>query len=455
MKKHICTLLSFALLLAACKSEIDNYSLPELLTTHVTDITSDGGRLHGHMTNDVTYLSYAQRAFEICTNPNFDSPKRYYVDKEPVRLDKESTNYFSTIVNDLSPQTTYYCRAVLSKSTSLSEDIYGNTVSFTTKTQQNPKVTFSLKFLSITSSTIMVDASCTAENCTLSVLGFLVGDATFPTINNNIGSYSLEYSTTAAFQQWGLQPSTTYFARLYAIDTNNKVYYSTTYPFTTKHESGGGPLTINDFIGTYTLTAYSPWESKDITWTNVQIIPANGDTVFAVGFEDSEDLRAVGIFDQSLQQVRFESGWYFESYQFNYNSTTCVAEFVPIYYNSNDKQAYIIKSGGKFGKGEIRLNKLSGNTYKFVPCDGASFDNQYANGFIFDYHSITDFTYVGNSYAYINVSMTRTSTTTNKSMPAKKLFMNKLKQTIHYENNNAHRRSATCNARTHQPVSAK
>lgn len=456
MKKSIYSLLAIAMLLSACKSEIIDYSLPEITTLDATTITYRSAILHGAITGDIPYESYVWRAFDISTSPNFDSSERCFVDKQPVRLSKDDMSSFSASVFSLSPSTTYYYRAVILKNSNLSADIYGNVKSFTTSETpvdppvSTPKVEFTVQLSSVTSSTVIVSASCKAENCTITKIGDLLGDETCstPTINNSLDNSTYDNYTSISFQWYSLNPSTQYYVRIYAVDTENNVYYSAVYPFTTKDEQGGS-LTVNDFIGTYTLTAYSPWESKTVTWTDLQIIPYNGDTVVAVGFDDSEELRAVGIFDQGLQKVRFESEWYFEAYQFNYNSQACVAQFMPAYYSSAEKKAYTLDSGGKFARGEICLKKSSGNTYNFVSCDGATFDNYYANGFIFDYYSLSDWSFVGSSNVYVNASMQQTSTTTNRALPAKKQLRNKVKQQIQYENNNAHRHSAACRAYKH------
>ena len=233
-----------------------------------------------------------------------------------------------------------------------------------------------------------------------------------------------------------LSPATTYYYRTVFVKENTSLsapIFGEIKSFTTLGATPGSSLTVADFTGTYTVSATSPWENKTIKWTDVQIIPYNGDTVVAVGWEDRDELRAVGIFDKELQVVRFESGWYFEAYSFTVNGKTCAAVFSPVWYNSKDSKAYLIHSGGKHDFGEIWLTKTS-TGYAFEPCAQPSDDNYYANGIIFDYYSVSDWVKQANSQVYTELSLKRTATTTNRYTPARKHNNNLILKTISDEN---------------------
>lgn len=395
--------------------------LPSVVTNEVTNIQDNEAVLNATFTFDEKRSFKARRAFEISDTEEALSSHQYYYDDDWTAEDGywktlTGSTTISASINSLSPGTTYYCRAVLfPKNTAYSKPIYGNVVSFkTTGTQVRPSVTIMTeKVESVTSTTAKVYAKCSASNVTIIDVGILISRAQKPTIDNNSGISSFKKYSELFRTFWhALSPATKYFVRAYAKDSDDKYYYGEVLTFTTKTEPGG-PLTVGDFVGTYTVNAYSPWEKKNITWNNVQFKIHNGDTIYASGWDNNSKYEAFGVFDKGLQVLRFESSWYYEDLSFAYGDSTVYALFTPVWYNSSDNLAYHIESGGKSTYGEIWLKKTSTNNYEFVSCDGDSDDGYYANGFIFIYESRNYFSICGNSNVYTNVKMTRTSTTNN------------------------------------------
>lgn len=403
--------------------KMPDVALPTVLTNEATQITHDEAVLNATFTLDENRGSNVRRAFEISDKEETLSVHQYYYDDDWTTLTGGTT--ISASINSLSPETNYFYRAVLfPKDTKYSAPIYGKTMSFkTTETPIEPSVTINTeKVTSVTSTTVRVYGNCTAVKITVTEMGFLIHRGQTPTIDNKLGvSSTKKYSSSFRTFWYSLKPATEYSVRAYAKDADGNYYYGDVMTFTTKAEPGG-PLTVNDFVGTYTVNAYSPWEKKNVKWTDVQLYVYYGDTIYASGWNNNSKFTAVGIFDKGLQVTRFESNWYLEDLAFQYGDSTVYAFFTPAWYNAANDTSYRVQSGGKNNHGEIWLKKTSTNSYEFVPCDGDSDKGYYANGFIFLYETVKYFTVCEHSMVYTNVKMTRTSTTTNNNAPSRTLM---------------------------------
>lgn len=414
----------FIALFTSCE-KMPDVELPSVVTNDATNITSYNAVLNATFTIEGERGISARRAYEISETEENLPNHQYYYDDEWTSLTGSTT--ISVIMNSLSPGTTYYYRAVLfPKNSDFSAPVYGNVVSFTTEETTDPVISLTLNEIkSITSCTSRTTGSYNVQKCTMKTLGMLVSTNSTPTTSSYTKRFTISFSDAVSSDFWAnvynLNPSTKYYLRAYAIDENSNVYYSNIRSFTTKTEPGGS-LTVSDFIGTFTLDAYSPWESKDVTLSNVQIREYNNDTVYAVGMMSSdgissENFLALGVFDQGRQIIRFESGWYWGDYSFTYKGKTCVAVFYPSFYDSSDETAYLITDGGRYGSGEIWLKKTGTSSYAFVASDGDSGRGYYANGFDFDYYTLSEWDKQGHSDVYTNVKLTRTSTSTSSNAP--------------------------------------
>lgn len=419
-------------------------TLPVVVTHEASNIQKDEVVLSATFTVDENRSVMVKRAFEFSNSEETLSSQQYYFDDEWTTLSGSTT--ISVSMNSLSPGTTYYYRAVLfPKNADYSAPIYGNTVSFTTTgTPANANVTITTeKVTSVTSTTVRVYGKCSASNVTIVDVGTLINKGQAPTIDNNLGVSSFKkYAKSFRTFWYSLTPATEYYVRSYAKDSKGIYYYSNVLTFTTKSEPGGS-LTVNDFVGTYTLNAYSPWEKKNVSWTNVQFTIYKGDTLNATGWNNHSKFKTLAVFDKGLQVVRCESNWYFEDLSFSHGDSTVYAIFTPVWYNSANDTAYFIESGGKSTYGEIWLKQTSTNNYEFVACDGDSDDGYYANGFLFLYESVKYFSSCGNSYVYTNVKMKRTSTSTTNaprriSTPSPSPQIIKQHKQQHYETESNH-----------------
>ena len=418
----ISLVLACIVLLGGCE-EVPQYILPMVETLETSTATKDEAVVQGTFILGNRSGQFVRRAFEFSSENNVNSlnNNRYYFDEE--FIDLSGTTTLTVSFTNLSPSTTYYYRAVLVPLTNyLSDPVYGQVMSVTTADAPKIKVTVTTEdAFSVTSTTAYVRGKYMVQNGTIKEVGIVGSSQTAtPTINDNYSLHSkaTEYKTSFSGFWYHLHVGTKYYYRAYAIDSDGNIYYGSIKTFTTKTEPGGS-LTRDDFIGTFTVSAYSPWEKKNVTWTGVEIMQYDGDTLVAVGLGGNADFRASGIFDQGLQVVRWESNWFWEAYTFDVSGYTCVAVFTPIYFDESASYAYFIESGGKDANGEIWLRK-NGSTYSFGGAAGISNEGYYANGFLYNYFTTSDWERHDNSQAYINVTMTRTSTTTSgKWMPAR------------------------------------
>ena len=385
-------------------------SLPEVQVENAIAITQTSAVLQGKVSNNAGRSEDILFYFEWAEDSAMVMP--HSTDADTISLSKDAGTTVSCRISELTPGTKYYYRACLAKfSGRYSRPVYSTIGSFTTD-NVSPGITVVTKEMgTVTSCTARSYVSITVSGCTLKEGGMLLTDKEItPTTSNYLQKRS--GTNTEAIVFWrDLKPSTTYRVRAYAIDEKGTVYYGETRSFTTKSEPGGS-LTVSDFLGTYTVNAYSPWESKNVTWTSVKIAVYNQDTVVASGWDDKTYFLALGIFDKGRQIVRFESSWRWKKQTFTYDGTTCVGLFTPTYYNSSDNEAYLIQNGGRNNKGEIWLKKTGTNAFQFVASDGDNVYGMYANGFMFIYVTPEELEEKGYSNVYTNVKFTRTSTST-------------------------------------------
>lgn len=417
MKKHIYVIVAVcAMVLCGCETQDKQVAdaLPVVQVSEVMSVTSNSALLRGELVSNMNQNEKARFFFEWSTDANFSDKQE--AEADTIDLNADAGHVISYRVHDLEPATDYYYRVRLDKFSRYSGSLYSDAGTFRTSNQA-PSITVVTKETgSITSCTARTKASVTVTACTLKESGLLLNaGGKVPTLDNYLQKRAGKYTVYAGTWR-NLTPTTTYSVRAYAINTEGTVYYGETRSFTTKSEPGGS-LTVNDFTGTFTASAYSPWESKTVSWTNVKIVIDNLDTVMAYGWNDKTYFRAVGIFDKGRQVIRFESDWYFPKQTFTYDGVTCYAQFTPSYYNATDKYAYYIEDGGRNGLGEIWLKKTGTSSFQFAASEGDDQYGHYANGFIFSYRDADSNEEKGNSHVYTSVKMTRTSTST--AVPAR------------------------------------
>ena len=190
-------------------------SAPTVTTATPSSITSSTAVFGGNVTGDggATVTSYG-----IC----------YSTTSNPTTANStvavgSGTGSFSTTVTGLSASTTYYVRAYATNSAGTS---YGSQVVITTLNVTLPPTVTTATPGSITSSTAVFGGNVTADGgATVTSYGICYSTTSNPTTANSIvavGSGTGSFSTTVT----GLNASTTYYVRAYAINSVGTSYGS-------------------------------------------------------------------------------------------------------------------------------------------------------------------------------------------------------------------------------------
>lgn len=122
IKKNIYKLLCIGIVAITLNScEKDDYNLPTLTTAAISDITSSSANCGGTISNDGGASIVAKG---VCW-----STKETPLITDNIAVNGTGIDSFTSIITDLSPNTTYYVRAFATNSKGTG---YGNTISFTT-----------------------------------------------------------------------------------------------------------------------------------------------------------------------------------------------------------------------------------------------------------------------------------------------------------------------------------
>ena len=189
--------------------------------TSVNNITSTSATLNGSSTLASGTPSISERGFVYSQNP---SPT---VNNTKI-IEYSSSTYMSENITGLTPSTTFYVRAYAVNSQGT---FYSNEVSFTTG---NGYVSFGNTSISnVTASTASLSGSSTLASGTPSISerGFVYSQNPSPTVNN---TKIIEYSSSSSMLEniTSLTPSTTYYVRAYAVNSQG-TFYSNEVSFTT------------------------------------------------------------------------------------------------------------------------------------------------------------------------------------------------------------------------------
>lgn len=215
----------------------------------------------------------------------------------------------------------------------------------------------------------------------------------------------------------GLQPNTTYYYRVFVRNALNTLY-SDTKRFTT--QTGGSEhvlgSTIEDFIGTYNVSAYCLDEQRNVTWSNVKIFTKtynSGEWVIVSGLNKGLDFeQALGQFDANNKAIRLYAAYYDQTnaYTFEGNDTLFVSSFYPLYISSND--IFVITDGAGYdGTGEAWLTFNSQGQLTLGGSEYPDSNGYKANGYAFLCSYLDTQQYYGWFYVYKDVVLTKISTT--------------------------------------------
>lgn len=179
-------------------------------------------------------------------------------------------------------------------------------------------------------------------------------------------------------------------------------------------------VSLNDFLGEYSVTAYNRDTQQYETWTGTSIATftnTNTNTTWVeieglLSGSGYEYFTALGEYSEEHHCIRLYSGWYFVDYQFYFIDDPNVlyyAAFYPIYQATGSNWYYVENGAGYDGSGEAWLSMDSDGTLSLGPSDYPDENGRFANGFVFDYYHVEDNSYAGRFYRYTDVKLTKTS----------------------------------------------
>ena len=251
-----------------------------------------------------------------------------------------------------------------------------------------------------------------------------------PTIANNVVSAGSGKGSFSAILERVEPGSYTY--RAYATNDLGTSYGDVKYFKMTATEKpkdeddNDKKYTINDFLGTYSLKAYN-WDAATYeTWSGVKIKTYENEywsnCVYVEGLmlgEGYDFFSALGQFDEKKQCIRLYSGWQFTNRTFTFTGEDIpyIARFYLIYANKNEDTFTYLQSGNGYeGCAEAWLTFNSSGKLCLGAADSPDPETgKYANGMVFRYIEAENPTTYNRFEAFIEVVMTKTSSTT--SMP--------------------------------------
>lgn len=215
-----------------------NAELATVTTTEVTELTSTSAISGGNITNDGG-ADITARGVVYNTNetPTVET-------NEGITTDGTGTGEFTSSLNGLTPNTTYYVRAYAANSEGTA---YGEEKSFDTEGELATVTTLEVSELTATSA--LSGGNVTYEGgLEVTFRGIVWSTSENPDIDENLG-ITQDGSGLGEFTSGmlDLQPSTTYFVRAYATNSQGTAYGEQV-SFSTLAESGGNESGVLEVI---------------------------------------------------------------------------------------------------------------------------------------------------------------------------------------------------------------
>jgi hypothetical protein len=190
-----------------------NVTLPSVTTAAITNITSSSATSGGNVTSSGG-ATVTARGVCWSTNPNPTLSNNF-------TTNGSGTGSFVSNLTGLNPSTTYYVRAYATNSEGTS---YGNQESFTTLEELTIPTVTTTSVTNITSSTATGGGNVTSSGgATVTARGVCWSTNPNPTLNDD---FTLDGSGTGSFVSnlSGLSPTTTYYVRAYATNSEGTNY---------------------------------------------------------------------------------------------------------------------------------------------------------------------------------------------------------------------------------------
>ncbi len=266
-------------------------TVPSVTTANVTNITSTTAISGGNVTSTGgAAVTLRGVCWSTSQNPTIFNAHT---------SDGSGTGSFVSSLEGLLPSTTYYIRAYATNSQGTA---YGNQLSFTTSpTITIPTVT-TASVTNITSSTATSGGNVTASGgAAVSARGVCWSTSQNPTLSDN---HSTDGSGTGTFVSnlTGLSPSTTYYVRAYATNSQGTAYGNQV-SFTTT-----SIINCNGFTLTHNTGSVAP-VTKTVTY-GTTLTDLSGETKCWITQNLGADRQALSATDET----ELSAGWY---WQFN------------------------------------------------------------------------------------------------------------------------------------------
>ncbi|MBR1928854.1 MAG: hypothetical protein IJ834_03835 [Paludibacteraceae bacterium] len=409
-----------------------------------TNVTTNSASVSGNITIGSAAVGKLTEVGFICsssvTNPTISqNDKKIYYEQSKVQSwsgTKTMTGRFTS----LTPSSVYYYRAYF---TTAEGTIYTDTKTFTTlsdgsdnSSTENIDLNIFMSHYNVAATSVTIEANL--ANASELLYGAMIEIATDMNMNNIVKHTDYQYkydypSGIFTYNITGLNANTKYYYRAVAATqyAGAPVAYSVTFSFTTLSSGGGGSSTgLDKFLGTYSCSAYNANSNEYESWTGVGIYTfTNNNTgtqwVAVEGLlfgTDHPYLTAMGEYSEAYDCIKLYSGWAFTSRTFYFTtdpSKKYLARFYPIYYTTTN--TYLIVSGNGYdGSGEAWLRFNTSGNLVLGAANTSSSDGYYANGMSYYYENVSNSSDYGWFNDYIQVTLTKTSSTyTPESMPKK------------------------------------
>ena len=280
-------------------------ALPSLSTSDITNITTTSATCGGIILSDGDAMVTARGiCWNTSSNPTIDNS---------FTTNGTGTGTFTSSINGLSPNTTYYVRTYATNSMGTS---YGNEVSFTTAARTTAPILSTSTISNITSTSATSGGDITNDGgAPVTARGICWSLTANPTIAN---SFTVDSIGTATYisSMTGLTPNTTYYVRAYATNSvgtsyGNEVIFTTLSALPTLTTSAALAITssTSTIEGNITSDGGAAITARGICWST------NSNPTIADSY--TNDGTGTGTFSSSMTGLTPNTTYYVRAYATN------------------------------------------------------------------------------------------------------------------------------------------